>query len=65
MLPKLLIISNKHNVTNKGVCRKTQAAIGEYDELQTLIKKRKLRRFGYVSRSSGLAKIIMLGKKKR
>ena len=44
--------------------------IGEYDELLTLVKKRKLRWFGHVSRSSGLAKTILQGtvkeiKKKR
>ena len=38
-----------------------QAAIGEYDELLTLVKKRKLRWFGNVSRSSGLAKTILQG----
>ena len=35
--------------------------IGEYDELLTLVKKRKLRWFGHVSRSSGLAKTILQG----
>ena len=43
------------------VSRKIQAAIGEYDELLTLVKKRKLRWFGHVSRSSGLAKTILQG----
>ena len=33
---------------------------GEYDEL-ALIKKQKLRWFGHVSRSSGLAKTILQG----
>ena len=41
------------HVTNEVVCRKIQAAIGEFDELLTLVKKRKLRWFGHVSRSSG------------
>ena len=49
------------NVTNEEVRRKIQAAIGEYDELLTLVKKRKLRWFGHVSRSSGLAKTILQG----
>ena len=40
---------------------KIQAAIGEYDELLTLVKKRKLRWFGHVSRSSSLAKTILQG----
>ena len=58
---RLLKISYKDHVTNEEVCRKIQAAIGEYDELLTLVKKRKLRRFGHVSRSSGLAKTILQG----
>ena len=49
------------HVTNKEVCRKIQAAIGEYEKLLTLVKKRKLRWFGYVSKSSGLAKASLLG----
>ena len=56
---RLLNISYKDHVTNEEVRRKIQAAIGEYDELLTLVKKRKLRWFGHVSRFSGLAKIIL------
>ena len=44
---------------NKEDRRKIQAASGEYDELLTMVKKRKLRWFGHVSRSSGLAKTIL------
>ena len=64
---RLLNISYKDHVTNEEVRRKIQAAIGEYtcillyDKLLTLVKKRKLRWFGYVSRSSGLAKTILQG----
>ena len=58
---RLLNISYKDHVTNGKVCRKIQAAIREYDELLTLVKKRKLRWFGHVSRSSGLAKTILQG----
>ena len=54
-------ISYKDHVTNGEVRRKIQAAIGEYDQLLTLVKKRKLRWFGHVSRSSGLAKTILQG----
>ena len=39
---RLLNISYKDHVTNEEVRRKIQAAIGEYDELLTLVKKRKL-----------------------
>ena len=58
---RLLNISYKDHVTNEEVCRKIQTAIGEYDKLLTLVKKRKLRWFGHVSRSSGLAKTILQG----
>ena len=58
---RLLNISYKDHVTNEEVRRKIQAAIGEYDELLTLVKKRKLRWIGHVSRSSGLAKTILQG----
>ena len=58
---RLLNISYKDHVTNEEVRRKIQGAIGEYDELLTLVKKRKLRWFGHVSRSSGLAKTILQG----
>ena len=36
------------------VHRQIKTAIGEYDELLTLVKRRKLRWFGHVSRSSDL-----------
>ena len=58
---RLLNISYKDHVTNEEVRRKIQAAIGEYDDLLTLVKKRKLRWFGHISRSSGLAKTILQG----
>ena len=61
---RLLNISYKDHVTNDEVRRKIQAAIVEYDELLTLVKKRKLRWFGHVSRSSGLAKTILQGTEK-
>ena len=58
---RLLHISYKDHVTSEEVRRKIQAAIGEYDEFLTLVKKRKLRWFGHVSRSSDLAKMILQG----
>ena len=66
---RLLNISYKDYVTNMEVHRKIQAAIGEYDELLTMVKKRKLGWFGHVSRSSGFKKTILqgtvIGKKKK
>ena len=59
-----LNIAYKDHVTNEEVHRKIQAAIGEYEEL-TLVKKQKLRSFGHVSTSSGLAKTILQGTMKR
>ena len=58
---RLLNILYKDHVTNEEVRKKIPAAIGEYDELLTLVKKWKLRRFGHVSRSSGIAKTILQG----
>ena len=61
---ELFNISYKDHVTNE-VRRKIQVAIGEYDDLLTLVKKRNLRWFGHVSRSSGLAKTILQGTLRR
>ena len=58
---RLLNVSYKDHVTNEDVRKKIQAAIGKYDELLTLAKKRKVRRFEHVSRSSGIAKTILQG----
>ena len=58
---RLLNISNKDHVTNEDVRRKIQAAIGKYADLLTLVTKRKLRWFGHISRSSGVAKSILQG----
>ena len=58
---RVLNFSYKDHVTNEEVRRKIQAAIGEYDELLALVKKRKLRWFGHISRASGLAKTILHG----
>ena len=58
---RLLNISYKDHVTNEEVRRKIQAVIGEYEQLLTLVKKRKLRWLGHVSMSSCLAKTILQG----
>ena len=58
---RLQNISYKHHATNEDVRKKIQAAFEKYDELLTLVKKRKLRWFGHISRSSDLAKTILHG----
>ncbi|KAI0238997.1 Tctex1 domain-containing protein 1 [Lamellibrachia satsuma] len=58
---KILHISYKDHVTNDAVRNKIKQAIGPYDDLLTTVKKRKLKWYGHVSRSSGLAKTILQG----
>ena len=58
---KILHISYKDHVTNEEVRAKIKQAIGPHEDLLTIVKKRKLQWYGYVSRSSGLAKTILQG----
>ena len=58
---RLLNISYKENVTNEEVRNRIQNGIGVLDDLLIMVKKRKLRRFGHISRSSGMAKTILQG----
>ena len=58
---KLLHISYKDHVTNEEVRAKIQQAIGPHEDLLTIVKRRKLQWYGHVSRSSGLAKILLQG----
>ena len=58
---KILRISNKDYVTNEEVRAKIQQAIGPHEDLQTIVKRRKLQWYGHVSRSSGVAKTILQG----
>ena len=51
---KLLGISYRDNITNDAVRDRIRQAIGPYDDILTTVKKRKLKWFGHVSRSSGL-----------
>ena len=61
---RLLNISYKDHVTNEEVRNRIQKAIGVHDDLLTVVKKRKLRRYGHISRSSGMTKTILQGKVK-
>ena len=58
---KILRISYKDHVTNEAVRNKIKQAIGPYNDLLTTVKKRKLKWYGHVSRSPGLAKTILQG----
>ena len=58
---RLLNISYKDHVTNEEVRNRIQNATGVHDDLLTMVKKRKLRWFGHISRSSGMAKTILQG----
>ena len=58
---RLLHISYKDHVTNEEVRNRIQNAIGVHDDLLTMVKKRKLRWYGHISRSSGMAKTILQG----
>ena len=62
---KILRISYKDHVTNEEVCAKIQRAIGPHEDLATIVKRRKLKWYEHVSRSSDLAKIILQGTMKR
>ena len=56
---KLLGISYRDHITNDAVRERIRQAIGCYDYILNTLKKRKLKRFGHISRSAGLAKTIL------
>ena len=58
---RILNLSYKDQVTNEEVRNRIQNAIGVHDDLLTMVKKRKLRWYGHISRSSGMAKTILQG----
>ena len=62
---KVLHILYKDHVTDEEVCAKIQQAVGPYRNLLTIVKRSKLKWYGHVSRSSGLAKTILQGTVKR
>ena len=57
----ILRILYKDHVTNEEVRAKIQQAIGLHEDLLTIVKRQKLKWYGHVSRSSGLAKTILQG----
>ena len=56
---KFLIISHRDHITNEEVKARIRNAIGPYEVLLTSVKRRKLKWYGHVTRSSGLAKTIL------
>ena len=60
---KILRISYKDHVTNEEVRAKIQQAV-ELHEYLTTVKRHKLKWYGHVFRSSGLAKTILQGTEK-
>ena len=58
---KLLCISYRDHTTNGEVKTRIRNAIGPYEDLLTSVKRRKLKWYGHVTRSSGLAKTILQG----
>ena len=58
---RILGISYVDHITNEEVSNKITQAIGPYKDLLTTVKERKLRWYGHVTRSSGLAKTILQG----
>ena len=62
---KILRISYKDHVTNEEIRAKIQQAIGPHEKLLIIAKRHKLKWYGHVSRSSGLAKTTLQGTVKR
>ena len=58
---RLINIFYKDHVTNEEVRNRIQNATEVHDDRLTMVKKRKLRWYGHISRSSGMAKTIVQG----
>ena len=58
---KLLSISDKDHIINEEVKARIGNVIGPYEDLLTAVKRRKLKWYEHVTRSSGLAKTILQG----
>jgi len=58
---RLLGISYTEHVTNEEVSRRVRQHIGRYEDLLSIVKRRKLQWYGHTTRSSGLAKTILQG----
>ena len=58
---KIFGISFSDRITNEDIRNRVRAAIGPHDEILTIVKTRKLRWYGHVTRATGLANTIMQG----
>ena len=58
---QILGIHYTDRITNAEVRSRIRQAIGPHEALLTIVKKRKLKWYGHVSRSNGLAKTILQG----
>ena len=56
---RLLNISYKDHVTNEETRNRIQNATEVHGDLPTMVKERKLRRYGHISRSSGMEWILL------
>ena len=56
---KIFGISFRDRITNEDVRNRVRAAIGPHDDLLSIVKTRKLRWYGHVTRATGLANTIM------
>ena len=58
---KILRISHKDRVTNEENRAKIQQTVGPHENLLTIVKRRKLKWYGHISRSSAHAKTFLQG----
>ena len=58
---RLLGISYRDHITNVEVKRRISQAIGPHQDLLQIVKNRKLRWYGHVTRHQGLTKTILQG----
>ena len=58
---KVFGISFRDRITNEDVRNRVRAVIGPHDDLLSIVKTRKLRWYGHVTRATELANTIMQG----
>ena len=61
MIRSLLSISKRDHVTKEEVRNTIRHVIVPYEDLITGVRKRKLRWYGHITNSTGLAKMILQG----